>query len=220
MNLFPYQRDVTKYRFPLPNEIWTRKLKPPAFAVLAYLQYRHCRKFGGTATPEELAEHTRMSVEMAEASVGILTEKGLLSADLVPILPNVNSGRFFTMPDEVFHLGIGHGAITVYAYLLCCEDRRTHQCHPSYKTISSTVGLAVNTVMKHINKLAERQFISVERTSYLDANGMKWNGNNLYTILPIQQAADAFYQRQLDRLEQSVNRQQAANLLQKQESSA
>ena len=55
MNLFPYQRDVTKYRFPLPNEIWTRKLKPPAFAVLAYLQYRHCRKFGGTVTPEELA---------------------------------------------------------------------------------------------------------------------------------------------------------------------
>ena len=61
MNLFPYQRDARQYRFPLPNEIWTWKLKPPAFAVLAYLQYRHCRKFGGTATPEELAEHTRMS---------------------------------------------------------------------------------------------------------------------------------------------------------------
>lgn len=218
MNLFPYQRDVTKYRFPLPNEIWTRKLKPPAFAVLAYLQYRHCRKFGGTATPEELAEHTRMSVEMAEASVGILTEKGLLSADLVPILPNVNSGRFFTMPDEVFHLGIGHGALAVYAYLLCCEDRRTHQCHPSYNTISSAVGLAVNTVMKHINKLAERRFITVERTTYMDVNGMKWNGNNLYTLLPIQEAVGAFYQRQSDRLEQSVKQQQVANLLQKQES--
>ena len=172
MNLFPYQRDVTKYRFPLPNEIWTRKLKPPAFAVLAYLQYRHCRKFGGTATPEELAEHTRMSVEMAEASVGVLTGKRLLSADLVPILPNVNGGKFFTMPDEVFQLGIGHGAITVYAYLLCCENRRSHQCHPSYNTISSTVGLAVNTVMKHINKLAERRFITVEHTTYMDANGM------------------------------------------------
>lgn len=201
MNLFPYQRDARQYRFPLPNEIWTWKLKPPAFAVLAYLQYRHCRKFGGTATPEELAEHTRMSVDMAEDSVGVLTNKGLLSADLVPISPSVNNGKFFTMPDEVFHPGLGHGTLAVYAYLLCCEDRRTHQCHPSYNTISSTVGLAVNTVMKHISKLAERQFISVERTSYLDANGMKWTGNNLYTILPIQQVAEAFYQRQLDRLE-------------------
>lgn len=213
MNLSSLKSEVSKYRFPLPNEIWTWKLKPPAFAVLAYLQYRHCRKFGGTATPEELAEHTRMSVEMAEDSVGVLTEKGLLSADLVPILPNVNSGKFFTMPDEVFYLGLGHGAITVYDYLLCCEDRRTHQCHPSYNTISSTVGLAVNTVMKHINKLADRQFISVERTTYMDANGMKWNGNNLYTILPIQQAVDAFYQRQLDRLEQEAAQQRIARLL-------
>lgn len=218
MNLFPYQRDITQYRFPLPNEIWKWNLKPPAFAVLAYLRYRHCRKFGGTVTPEDLAGHTHMSAEMAEDSVGILTEKGLLSADLVPILPNVNSGRFFTMPDEVFHLGIGHGSLAVYAYLLCCEDRRTHQCHPSYNRISSTVGLAVNTVMKHINELAERQLIAVERTSYIDANGMKWNGNNLYTILPIQQAADAFYQRQLDRLDLAAEQQGIANLLREQES--
>lgn len=130
----------------------------------------------------------------------------------------MNGGKFFTMPDEVFQLGIGHGAITVYAYLLCCEDRRTHQCHPSYNTISSAVGLAVNTVMKHINKLAERRFITVERTTYMDVNGMKWNGNNLYTLLPIQEAVGAFYQRQSDRLEQSVKQQQVANLLQKQES--
>lgn len=213
MNLFPYQRNVTQYRFSLPNEIWKWNLKTPTFAVLAYLQYRRCRKFGGTVTPEELAEHTHMSAEMAEDSVGILTEKGLLSADLVPILPNVNSAKFFTMPDEVFHLGIGHGALAVYAYLLCCEDRRTHQCHPSYNTISSAVGLAVNTVMKHINKLAERRFITVERTTYMDVNGMKWNGNNLYTILPIQQAAEAFYQRQLDRLEQEAAQQRITRLL-------
>ena len=220
MNLFPYQRDAKQSRFPLPNEVWKWKLKPPAFAVLAYLQYRHCRNFSGSATPEELAEHTRMSMEMAEDSVGVLTERGLLSADLVPILPNVNSGKFFTMPDEVFHLGLGHGAVTVYAYLLCCEDRRTHQCHPSYNTISSTVGLAVNTVMKHINKLAERRFIAVERTSYMDSNGMKWNGNNLYTILPIQQAMDAFYQRQLDRLDVAAEQQRIANLLRKRENPA
>ena len=45
------------------------------------------------------------------------------------------------------------------------------------------------------------QLITVERTSYIDRHGMKQNGNNLYTILPIQQATDAFYLQQLDRLE-------------------
>ena len=75
--------------------------------------------------------------------------------------------------------------------------------------ISAATGLAVNTVMKHINKLAERQYIAVERTSYIDHNGMKWNGNNLYTILPIRQAADAFYQRQLAELELAVAQQRA-----------
>ena len=220
MKLFPYQRDAKQHRFPLPNEIWKWKLKPPAFAILAYLQYRHCRKFSGTATPEELAEHTRMSVEMAQSSVESLLHSGLLTANLVPILSGVHGGRFFTMPDEVFYLGLGHGAITVYAYLLCCEDRRSHQCHPSYNTISSAVGLAVNTVMKHISTLADKQLITVERTSYIDSNGMKWNGNNLYTILPIQQAADAFYQRQIDKLELATERQRVTKLLREQENPA
>ena len=191
---------VSRRRFSLPNEIWTWKLRPPAFAVLAYLQYRCCRKFGGAVTMEELAEQTRMSAGMAKASVDALTKKGLLTTDLLPLLPGTEGRNFFSLPDEVFHLGLGHSALTVYAYLLYCEDRRSHQCHPSYNTISAATGLAVNTVMKHINKLAERQYIAVERTSYIDHNGMKWNGNNLYTILPIQQAVDAFYQRQLDRL--------------------
>ena len=216
MKLFPYQRDASQHRVPLPNDIWKWKPKPPAFAILAYLQYRHCRKFSGTATPEELAEHTRMSVEMAQSSVESLLHSGLLTANLVPILSGVHGGRFFTMPDEVFYLGLGHGAITVYAYLLCCEDRRSHQCHPSYNTISSAVGLAVNTVMKHISTLADKQLITVERTSYIDSNGMKWNGNNLYTILPIQQAADAFYRRQIDKLERATEHQRVAKLLQEQ----
>ena len=73
--------------------------------------------------------------------------------------------------------------------------------------------LEVLAAAHDINKLADRQFISVERTTYMDAHGMKWNGNNLYTILPIQQAVDAFYQRQLDRLEQEAAQQRIARLL-------
>lgn len=67
MKYSPIKRDVSKYRFALPNDIWTRNLKAPAFAVLAYLQYRHCRKFSSVVTLEELAERTRMSAEMAKA---------------------------------------------------------------------------------------------------------------------------------------------------------
>ena len=60
----------------------------------------------------------------------------------------------------------------------------------------------------------------MERTSYIDSNGLKWNGNNLYTIMPIQQAADAFYQRQIDKLELATERQRVANLLRERESPA
>lgn len=102
---------VSRRRFSLPNEIWTWKLRPPAFAVLAYLQYRCCRKFGGAVTMEELAEQTRMSAGMAKASVDALTKKGLLTTDLLPLLPGTEGRNFFSLPDEVFHLGLGHSAL-------------------------------------------------------------------------------------------------------------
>lgn len=105
---------------------------------------------------------------MVKACVKSLINHKLLTVDLVPILPNIKGGKFFIVPDEVFYLELGHGAITVYAYLLCYEDRCTHQCHPSYNTIFSTAGLAVNTVMKYISALADKQLIAVERTSYID----------------------------------------------------
>lgn len=114
-----------------------------------------------------------------------------------------SSGKhFFSLPNELFFLNLGHGAITVYAYLLYCEDRRTHQCHPSYRTIAAAVHLMVATVMKHIAKLEDRQLIAVENTSYLDSHGMKCNGNNQYTVLPIRAAVDCCYQQQMHCLEE------------------
>ena len=44
MNPLTIPRHPSTYRFPLPNDIWVQKLKPQAFAILAYLQYRSCRK--------------------------------------------------------------------------------------------------------------------------------------------------------------------------------
>ena len=47
--------------------------------------------------------------------------------------------NYFTMPNEVFQLGLSAGELAVYSYLRRCEDRRTHQCWPSYRTIGSAV---------------------------------------------------------------------------------
>ena len=213
MSLSVMRRDVSKYRFALPNDIWARKLRPSAFAMLAYFQYQYCRKFGGAVMEQELVERTHMSAETAQNCVEQLIRGGLLTERLTPDLPGMNGKKYFTMPDKVFHLGLGHGAITVYAYLLCCEDRRTHQCHPSYSTVSGATGLAVNTVMKHVTKLTDKRLIIVERTSYIDNRGMKWNGNNCYTILPIRAAVEAFHRKQLEKLEEAVEQEQITGFL-------
>ncbi len=214
MNPLTIPRHPSTYRFPLPNDIWVQKLKPQAFAILAYLQYRSCRKIHGVPAIRELAMRTKMSIQMAERQVDVLVDRGLVTCSLLPTWSPPKSGNFFTLPDELFYLNLGHGPITIYAYLLCCEDRRTHQCHPSYNTIADAAGLSVNTVMKYVTILVDKQLITVEHTSYMDDKGMKWNGNNCYTILPIRQAADAFYQQAMNRLKEDVEHQRMAKLLQ------
>ena len=156
-----------------------------------------------------------MSPDMAQKQIDALVKRDLISPQMVPVFTHKRTGKFFSLPNEIFSLDLGHGAITVYAYLLYCEDRSSHQCHPSYKTISTTVGLAVNTVMKHIAKLVDRQFITVEHTSYFDRQGMKKNGNNSYTILPIQKAVDHSYERQMVKLAETTERQRVAEELRK-----
>ena len=207
---------MNQRRFSIPNDIWKWNLKPQGFAILVYLHYLHvhCKNFIAPSA-DEIASQLHMSKDMAAKQIAELNRRGLLDQHMVPVFKNT-SKNFFSLPNELFFLNIGHGAITVYAYLLYCEDRSSHQCHPSYNTISATVGLAVNTVMKHIAKLEDRQFITVERTSYFDRQGMKWNGNNCYTILPIQEAVDHSYERQMVKLEEVTERQRVAEELQKQ----
>ena len=213
MSFFFNQPDPKRRRFPIPNGVWKWELKPQGFAILAYLCYLHvyCNK-NALPSADEIASQLHMSKDMAVKQIAELNRRGLLDQHMVPILKS-NSKNFFSLPNELFFMNIGHGAITVYAYLLYCEDRRTHQCHPSYRTISAAVHLTVSTVMKHITKLADRQFITIENTSYIDKHGMKQNGNTLYTILPIQAAMDHCYQQQMLRLEERQRWQQAQALL-------
>lgn len=213
MNPILCQHNPKRSRFSLPNDIWKRGLKPQGFSILAYLCYlhTHCKSFIVPGA-DGIASQLRMSRDMAAEQIAELNRRGLLDQNMVPMFGGT-SKNFFSLPSELFFLNIGHGAITVYAYLLYCEDRRTHQCHPSYRTISGAVHLTVATVMKHIAKLADRQFITIQNTSYIDGQGMKWNGNNQYTILPIQSAMDHCYQQKMIRLEEQQKWQQTQDLL-------
>ena len=188
-------------------------MKPQAFAIFTYLCYLHTH--GRKSVPpsaDEIASTLHMSKAMAAEQLMNLKQRELLDQHLVSVCRNTGK-NFFSLPNELFFLHLGHGAITVYAYLLYCEDRRTHQCNPSYRTIASAVHLTVATVMKHVAKLEEKQLIAVEHTSYLDSHGMKWNGNNQYTILPIQITLDGYYQQQMDQLEEQRKWTQAKKRL-------
>ena len=111
--------------------------------------------------------------------------------------PNKN---YFTMPNEIFSLGLDASEIAVYAYLRCLESRSSYQCWPSYTTIGNAVGRAKNTVMQYVDALAEKGLIYTEPTSVLMKSGIKKNGKLRYTIRPIREAIEIFqdvYKRQL-----------------------
>ena len=117
--------------------------------------------------------------------------------------------KFFPVPNAVFHLGLSSGEIVVYSYLMCCEDRKTFQCYPSYKTIGSAVGMSVNTVRKYVQALEKKRLISTEWTMVNTRDGRAQNGNMKYTIRPIQDAIDYYDEQQMRRLEAEMARRNA-----------
>lgn len=105
--------------------------------------------------------------------------------------------NYFPLPNEIFSLGLSSGEISVYSYLLNLEDRKTYQCHPSYKTIGKAINASQNTVRKYVAVLEEKGLIVTEPTSIRTKDGRTRNGSLLYTIRPIQEALDLFYERQM-----------------------
>lgn len=110
----------------------------------------------------------------------------------------------FLLPNEVFLLDLSGGAKLVYAYLLYCEDRETYQCYPSYKKIGQNVNMSVNTVKKYVDELVDKGLVSTEHTSVINRDGKKRNSSLLYTIRPIQEAMDLYYERQMTKLKQTA----------------
>ena len=129
-------------------------------------------------------------------------------------------GNFFSLPNEVFLLGLSAGELAVYSFLKRCENRKTHQCWPSIKTIGQAVGMSENTVRKYIRRLEERGLIITEPTEVITRASGRRNGNLLFTLRPIGEVIDDHYDRQLAELELSTERHRVANLLREQESPA
>ena len=114
--------------------------------------------------------------------------------------------HYYLVPNEVFNLGLTSHEIAVYNYLLRCEDRRTYQCHPSYRTIGRAVRLSENTVRKYVAGLEEKGLIRTESSTIITKDGRVRNGSLIYTIRPIQEALEQNYQRQFRQAEESVER--------------
>lgn len=201
------KRDAGHYRFPLPNSIWEYHLKPVEFVILSYLCYRRSRdRNSESVSVEAIANAVHLTADTVKKYLSRLIAKGLITNEYVPAFRCANDRKFFTLPNEIFLLNLPPSAFMVYAYLLLIEDRRTHTCHPSYNTIAAATGLTGNTVIKSVGVLQDAGFITMENSRYFDQRGMKWKGNNLYTILPSRSAVDVFHQRQLHQLDLDAER--------------
>ena len=80
--------------------------------------------------------------------------------------------------------------------------------------------MSENTVRKYIRRLEERGLIVTESTEVITKSSGRRNGNLLFTLRPIGEVIDQHYDRQLEELELTAERQRVANLLRGQESPA
>lgn len=127
---------------------------------------------------------------------------------------------YYPVPKVICQLGLSPGEIAVYSFLLFCEDRKTYQCYPSYRTIGDAVGMSRNTVCKYVRSLEEKGLIRTERTTVTLKDGRKRNGSLLYTILPPEQAVERFNRQQLAKAEAAAERRRIQDKLARQAAEA
>lgn len=128
--------------------------------------------------------------------------------------------NYYPVPKVICQLGLSPGEIAVYSFLLFCEDRKTYQCYPSYRTIGDAVGMSRNTVCKYVRSLEEKGLIRTERTTVTLKDGRKRNGSLLYTILPWRQAVEQFNRQQLAKAEAAAERRRIQDKLARQAAEA
>ena len=119
----------------------------------------------------------------------------------------------FPVPNELLDFDLPAGAVAVYIYLLRHANRKTNQCHPSEATIAKRLHLSRNTVAKHVRLLEERGLIVTEHTTVITKQSVKRNGNLLYTLLPMHEVMERFYERQLTALDSTAERHRVQAIL-------
>ena len=112
----------------------------------------------------------------------------------------------FPVLNILLDMDLPASAVAVYLYLLRSADRKTNQCHPSEATIAKRLHLSRNTVAKYVRLLEERGLIITEHTKIITKNGIKKNGNLLYTIIPLQKVMEQHYEQQFNALERTTER--------------
>ena len=115
----------------------------------------------------------------------------------------------FPVPNILLDMDLPASAVAVYLYLLRSADRKTNQCHPSEATIAKRLHLSRNTVAKYVRLLEERGLIITEHTKIITKNGIKKNGNLLYTIIPLQKVMEQHHEQQFNALERAAERRKA-----------
>ena len=108
----------------------------------------------------------------------------------------------FSLPNDVFRLGLKSGELLVYIYLQYQKGAHSAQCWPSYATIGAAVGMSRKTVQKHIGALINKGLVRAEYTQVF-VHGQKVNGNLLYTLKPVEQVFREQERAQLDKLKQA-----------------
>ena len=108
----------------------------------------------------------------------------------------------FSLPNDIFRLGLKSGDLLVYIYLQYQKGARSDQCWPSYATIGAAVGMSRKTVQKHIGTLINKGLVRAEYMSVF-IHSQKVNGNLLYTIKPVGQVLREREKALLDKLKQA-----------------
>lgn len=197
-------RTAERNYFSIPNQIHTYRISPAAYAVYVYV--RHNRK--NDPRLERMAEKLQISHAVATKALQELVDQHLLMEfDGQYFLRWLceETGNCYLLPNEIFHLGLRVGEIAVYGFLLCCENRKTYQCYPSYRTIGDAISMSKNTVKKYVDGLIDKRLIYTEPTTVWGKDGKKRNGTLLYTIRPIYEAIQHHTNLQLEQMDMLRN---------------
>ena len=75
--------------------------------------------------------------------------------------------------------------------------------------IAKKLHLSRNTVANHVRLLEEHGLIVTENTEIITKRGIKKNGNLRFTLVPLHEVTQAYYDRQFEKAELATAQQKA-----------